>query len=58
MITFLQFLDEKQKITKVYGIGTGHSPGMAFKAIKPANPAKIGYRSLNFGKRVSGVVGK
>jgi hypothetical protein len=50
MITFLQFLNEKQKIAKF--------------SMKPANPSKPVYRGLGlqkvfgYDKRISGVVGK
>jgi hypothetical protein len=47
MMTFLQFLDEKEKRVKLYGIGTGHSPGKMFAVVNPAKPAKPTYTGLN-----------
>ena len=40
MMTFLEFLNERNKPINNYGIGTGHSPGSAFGVVNPAKPAK------------------
>lgn len=67
MKTFLQFLDEKEKTVKLYGIGTGHSPGKTFSVVRPAKPSKPTYTGLNVqsvypvprcGKPTSGIVMK
>jgi hypothetical protein len=66
MRTFTQFLNEKEKLVKLYGLGTGHSPGKAFGAVGPAKPGKPVYTGLNVstifpvprgGKPKSGVIG-
>lgn len=38
MKTFLQFLDEKLKTSKLYGYGTSKSPSMLVSVVKPAKP--------------------
>jgi hypothetical protein len=62
MKTFLQFLDEKEKLVKVYGTEKRN-----FSVVKPARPAKPVYSGLHVaqvwpvprcGKPRSGVVGK
>ena len=67
MKTFLQFLDEREKTVKLYGLGTGHSPGKTFSVVNPAKPAKPVYTGLNVhtvhpvprnGKPVTGIVMK
>jgi hypothetical protein len=67
MMTFLQYLDEQEKRVKLYGLGTGHSPGKMFSVVNPAKPAKPTFTGLNVntvhpvprnGKPVSGIVMK
>lgn len=62
MKTFLQFLDEKEKLVKLYG-----TEKRDFKVVRPSRPAKPVYTGLNVdqiypvprcGKSRSGVVGK
>lgn len=66
-MTFLQFLDEQEKRVKLYGMGSGHSPGKMFSVVNPAKPAKPTYTGLavhqalpvpRCGKPVSGIVMK
>jgi hypothetical protein len=65
MMTFLEFLNKRNKPINNYGIGTGHSPGSAFGVVNPAKPAKhvsVGfglkqtYPKIKIGSQRSGVV--
>lgn len=65
MMTFLEFLNKRNKLIKNYGIGTGHSPGSIFGVVNPAKPAKhvsVGfnlkqiYPKIKIGDQKSGVV--
>jgi hypothetical protein len=47
MITFLKYLEEQEKITKPYGINTGHSPGKMFSVVNPAKPVSPNFSGLN-----------
>lgn len=63
MRTFAQFLAEKEKTVKLYGLGAkGQSPGKAMASVvrpaKPARPFNGLYAPEIYGKRPkSGVVG-
>ena len=49
-MTFKQFLLEKEKTVKLYGMNTGHSPGKLFASINPAKPFRPKYTGLNVNK--------
>lgn len=46
MITFREFLAEQEKRVKLYGIGTGASPGKMASVVKPAKPYKPTYTGM------------
>jgi len=49
-MNFRQFLLEKEKSIKLYGMNTGHSPGKLFSSVSPATPFKPKYAGLNVNK--------
>lgn len=55
MMTFRQFLEAKEKTVKLYGTGTGHTPGKIVSrgAVKPA---KLSVRSTYTGMLVPGKI--
>jgi len=55
MMTFRQFLESKEKTVKLYGVGSGHTPGKIVSrgAVKSAN---LSVRSTYTGMLVPGKI--